>query len=215
MAVRAGAGRADRLRQFRHVRAAGGRRFTLVHAPPRHRRRDRDQRQLSRRRDLAARSAAPVRGVRLARELRRCRRVRDCDHAAADGDAAPASTCAGACQETGVPWRQKPWPRARSIRSDFRRNSWSRCSALPVWPAAWRCPCRRCTSSPTARPRLRHGARRPDAFADVRLRHREPPRFGVGQRPHRRAGDAARSDPPCSAWRSSCSCRSTGSCRST
>ena len=93
--------------------------------------------------------------------------------------------------------------------------------------------CRRCSASPGVcllrrdvdaagahrrllrRPRLRRRARRADAVADARLRHRQPARLGLDLRPHRRPAHAAARLRRCRASRCCCSCRSTASCRCT
>ena len=65
------------------------------------------------------------------------------------------------------------------------------------------------------RPRLRRRARRGDAVADARLRHRQPARVRAGS-PTASAGCArCCSARRCRASRCCCSCRSTGSCRCT
>ena len=71
-------------------------------------------------------------------------------------------------------------PRALQSLSDHRRRS----------PAAWRCRCRRSTSSRTAATSATAPRVARDAVADARLRHRQPAGFGMDRRSHRRAAHA-------------------------
>ena len=129
------------------LRAAGRRHLALVRAPARHRGRDLRQRQLPRRRDLAADRAALRRERRLAPDLhrhgrllrrRRCRRSRCCMRA-------PAA----AARRRGRAGAGAPAPSSAAVRPVAARRR-RRCCASPASRAAWRCRCRRCTSSPTA-----------------------------------------------------------------
>ncbi len=60
------------------------------------------------------------------------------------------------------------------------------------------------------RPRLRAGARRRDALADAGHGRRQPARLGPDRRSDRRRRAPCCWAPPCSAWRSSSTCPSTG-----
>ena len=62
---------------------------------------------------------------------------------------------------------------------------------------------------------LRPGARRANALAHARLRHRQPAHASAGSRTTSAACARCSSAPRCNASRCSCSCRSTGWCRST
>ena len=135
---------ADRVRLLGHLRAADGRHVALVRAPARHRRRHRGVRQLSRRHDLAAGGAAFHRHRRLARDPYRHRRVPARHHAAARLLAAAAH--AGASHRG----RQRSRRRAGKPNCRSRPRRCRCCCASPASPAAWRCRCRRCTSSPIA-----------------------------------------------------------------
>ena len=87
---------ADRLaRLLDHLRAAGRRHLALVHPAPRHRGGDLRQRQLSRRRGVAADPAVPLRHRRLARDLHRHGNLLRRHHAAVRAGAAPAAAGAG------------------------------------------------------------------------------------------------------------------------
>ena len=134
-------------RQLGDLRAAGRRHLALVRAAPRHRGGDLRQRQLPRRRDLAADRAALRRDRRLAPDLhrprrllrrRRCRCWRCCMRRRP-----PRWRRAGA----GAPHCGTPSQRPFGLSPRHARR---RCCASPASPAASRCRCRRCTSSPTA-----------------------------------------------------------------
>ena len=136
---------ADRVRLLGHLRAADGRHVALVHAPPRHRRRHRRLRQLSRRHGLAAGGAAFHRRRGLARDPYRHRRV------PARQPCCRWSICCGGGIETHhTDGRQRSRRRAGKPNCRFRRRRCRCCCASPASPAAWRCRCRRCTSSPIA-----------------------------------------------------------------
>ena len=177
---------ADRVRLLGQFRAADGRHVALVRAPARHRRRDRRLRQLSRRHDLAAGGAAFHRRQRLARDPYRHRPVPARRHAAADPAAAAAhasdhhSDAAGAAaarrqaaiavlaaHAAGAAVHR----RRRLLRGDV--------DAAGAYRRLLR------------RSRLRRRARRRDAVADARLRHRQPHRLRLHRRPHRRRAHAA------------------------
>ena len=83
IAIHRGTGDSHRCRQLGNFRSAPRPYFAVVHAPPRHSGGDLRQRQLSRRNNLAADSAALHRQRRLARYLFRHRRILCRDHAAA------------------------------------------------------------------------------------------------------------------------------------
>ena len=176
---------ADRDRMFGHLRAADGRPVALVRAPPRHRRRHRGVRQLSRRHDLAAGGAAFHRHVGLARDPYRHRPVPARQHAAAR--LLPAATHAGASHRGRDAVGGAPASRIAVLAVDVasvvvhRRHRLLR-GDVDAAGASGRL---------LRRPRLRRRARRRDAVADARFRHRQPHRVGLHCRPHRRRAHAA------------------------
>ena len=187
VAVHAGARPADRRRQLRDVRAAGRRHVAVVHAPARHRRGDLRQRQLPRRHRLAADRAALHRRRRLARRpIRR-------------------SACSASSTMLPLALLLRRPPPAHDAGRRGRRRRPRHAHALGLSPAALQallvvagCRCCVAMSMPQVhhrrllrRPRLRRRARRPDAVADARLRHREPARLRLDLRPHRRLAHAA------------------------
>ena len=128
-------------------------------APPRHRRGHLCERQLPRGHDLAAGRAALHRNRRLACDPHRHRRS-SClvPMLPLDAGAAPAGAAAGVDAALGRGAGARLATAATAARH-FARGAADAARRSPAWPVAWRCRCRRSTSSRTARD-LGYGAAR-------------------------------------------------------